>query len=105
MSRERVPWIPIALSILFQPPRMVVPTVSVVFRLGSLPIAPRTAAERPYVGIITTARVNLGLAPVAIAMAAIRASAPRANRLAAMSLVVTQVVVARVAIEHGTASN
>ncbi len=101
MSRERISWAPIALPIAVRPARIVVPIASVVFRFGVLPIVPWTAAERPHVGIITTARVNFGLAPVAIAMAAIRASATRANRLAAMPLVGTQVVVARVAIEHG----
>ena len=101
MPRERVPWLPIALTTVAVAlgPTCIITTISPVLIRG-LPIAFWTAAERPGILVVSIARLEVGLPPVVIAIAVIGGAPVPAIRSASVSLIVARIVIARVKIEH-----
>lgn len=100
MPRERVPWLPIALTTVAVAlgPTCIITTISAVLIRG-LPIASWTAVERPGILVIAVTRSEVGLPPLVIAIVVVGGATIPATRGASVPLVVARVVIARVKIE------
>jgi hypothetical protein len=101
VTRERVAHPTIALSTVAVAltPTGIITTISAVLVRG-LPIAARTAAERPRIVVIALARSDVGLPRVVITIAVVGGASVRATRRMFVALIVARVVVARITIEH-----
>ena len=102
VPRERVPWLPIALTTVAVAlgPTCIITTISAMLIRG-LPIASWTATERPGILVIAVTRWEVRLPPVVIAIAVVGGATVPAIRCVSVPLIIARVVIARVEIHIG----